>query len=242
MDEHLLALTNGALCAVARASSPEDIQEALQEFVVDCGYESYGFARDVNLPNWAGEPDLSTWPSALIEGYVRFEIVRFDTTLVAIRQGQAHCHWTRQNVFSDMRADPVTRVLHDIGLEGGFVVALRAGASCGAFSLSSGRRGQASPELVEATRLLGDVALVRFTCLRAARLPTRRSARLSERQLEILAWVARGKSNRDIAVIMGVTERSITYHMTEVFRTLGVSSRVQAAAWFTGGGRAYTAT
>lgn len=242
MDQQLLALTNCALRSIMSAASRDAIREALQDFVVGCGYESFGLARDVNLPDWAGEPDLSTWPRALIEGYIRFEIVRFDTTLVALRQGESQAHWTRGQVFTDMRADPVTRILHDCGLEGGFVVPLRAGASsCGAFSLSSCKLEKAPPELVEATRLLGDVALVRLTCLSAGRLPASRASQLSERQLEILAWVARGKSNRDIAAIMGLTERSVTYHMSEVFKTLGVSSRVQAAAWFTGGGRTYRA-
>lgn len=241
MDRQLLSLTNGALHAITSATSQDDVQEALQEFVAGCGYESFGLARDFNLPNWVGEPDMATWPRALVEGYIRFETVRFDLTLAALRSGERQCHWTRENVFTDKQANPLMRVLHDVDLVGGFVVSLRAGgSSCGALSLSADHRERASPELIEASRLLGDVALVRMSCLQAAHKPAHRTAQLTERQLEILAWVARGKSNRDIAAIMGVTERSVTYHMSEVLRRLGVSSRTQAAAWLLGGGRTYT--
>lgn len=242
MDNQLLALANGALCSIACAASQEDIRRALQEFTVGCGFESYGLARNVNRPDWEGEPDLSTWPQALIEGYIRLQMTRFDTTLAAIRHGESQCHWTRLSVFSDMRANPVTRVMHDFGLKGGVVVSLRAGVpSCGALSLISRGEDVASPELIEAARLVGDVALARLACLRAANFSASRLEQLSQRQLEILAWVARGKSNRDIAAIVGLTERSVTYHLSEIFRRLGVTSRVQAAAWFTGSGRNYTA-
>ena len=51
---------------------------------------------------------------------------------------------------------------------------------------------------------------------------------LSGKQLEILHWARQGKSNRDIATIMGLSKRAIDYHMSEILRKLGVASRAQA--------------
>jgi DNA-binding NarL/FixJ family response regulator len=52
---------------------------------------------------------------------------------------------------------------------------------------------------------------------------------LTDREVEALTWVARGKSSTDIAVIMGVSERTVNFHINNVIRKLGVATRVQAA-------------
>ena len=53
--------------------------------------------------------------------------------------------------------------------------------------------------------------------------------KLTDRELEALTWVARGKSSADIAVILGISERTVNFHMDNAMRKAGVSTRVQAA-------------
>lgn len=53
---------------------------------------------------------------------------------------------------------------------------------------------------------------------------------LSTRQLEILALVADGHSNAEIASRLFVTESTVKWHMRQILRTLGVSNRAQAVA------------
>lgn len=53
---------------------------------------------------------------------------------------------------------------------------------------------------------------------------------LSERELEIMEWVARGKSNREIAVALYVQEATVRKHLQNVYRKLDVSSRTAALA------------
>jgi len=52
--------------------------------------------------------------------------------------------------------------------------------------------------------------------------------RLSEREYECLSWAAQGKSNRDIAQIIGVAEPTVQFHLSNVMKKLKVSSRVSA--------------
>ncbi|MBL8341166.1 MAG: response regulator transcription factor [Rubrivivax sp.] len=52
---------------------------------------------------------------------------------------------------------------------------------------------------------------------------------LSPRQLEVLELIARGKPNKIICDELGLAERTVKAHVTEVLRALGVSSRTQAA-------------
>lgn len=52
---------------------------------------------------------------------------------------------------------------------------------------------------------------------------------LSPRQLDVLRLVAEGKPNKIICDELGLAERTVKAHLTEVLRALGVSSRTQAA-------------
>ena len=52
---------------------------------------------------------------------------------------------------------------------------------------------------------------------------------LTTREREILERVATGKSNKQIAAEFWLSEQTIKYHLTNVYRKLGVSSRTEAA-------------
>ena len=51
---------------------------------------------------------------------------------------------------------------------------------------------------------------------------------LSERKSQVLALMASGKSNREIAELLGLSEGTVKVHMTGIYKALGVSSRTQA--------------
>jgi DNA-binding CsgD family transcriptional regulator len=53
---------------------------------------------------------------------------------------------------------------------------------------------------------------------------------LSRRETEALTWVAEGKTNAEIAIILGTSVRTIDKHLERIFRKLGVETRTAAAA------------
>jgi len=54
-------------------------------------------------------------------------------------------------------------------------------------------------------------------------------AQLTEREREVLRWVAEGKRNREIATILGLSSRTVGKHLERVFEKLGVETRSAAA-------------
>jgi DNA-binding NarL/FixJ family response regulator len=58
----------------------------------------------------------------------------------------------------------------------------------------------------------------------------RRGLALTAREAEVLLWVARGKSNRDIGDILGLSPRTVNKHLEGIFTKLGVENRASAAA------------
>jgi len=53
---------------------------------------------------------------------------------------------------------------------------------------------------------------------------------LTEREAEVLLWVGNGKANREIAVILAMSPRTVNKHLEQIFRKLGVENRTSAAA------------
>jgi DNA-binding NarL/FixJ family response regulator len=54
---------------------------------------------------------------------------------------------------------------------------------------------------------------------------------LTDREREVLALVAHGRSNKEIAVDLGITERTARTHVSNILGKLGLASRTQAALW-----------
>jgi len=54
---------------------------------------------------------------------------------------------------------------------------------------------------------------------------------LTQRELENLKLIASGKSNKEIARKLGITEATVKVHNKNLFKKLGLKSRVEAAMW-----------
>ena len=54
--------------------------------------------------------------------------------------------------------------------------------------------------------------------------------KLTQREAEVLDWVIKGKTNRDIGEILGTSPRTVNKHLEHVFVKLGVETRTAAAS------------
>ena len=53
---------------------------------------------------------------------------------------------------------------------------------------------------------------------------------LTNREAEVLLWLARGKSNKDIAEILALSPRTVNKHLEQIYSKLGVENRASATA------------
>lgn len=74
-----------------------------------------------------------------------------------------------------------------------------------------------------ARRVLGFFSIARPT------IPSRVFPELSERERELLALVAQGRSNQEIAEQLGLTLKTVRNHVSNIFNKLQVADRAQAA-------------
>jgi DNA-binding NarL/FixJ family response regulator len=142
---------------------------------------------------------------------------------------------TRQ--ITGMDDPPRILILTTFDLDDYVFEALRAGAS--GFLLKDASAG----ELAEAVRVVaaGDGLLApavtrrliaEFARMGGPRLPARKALKeLTERETEVLALVARGMTNADIARYLVVAEQTVKTHVSRVLMKLGLHDRAQAVVF-----------
>jgi NarL family two-component system response regulator LiaR len=108
-------------------------------------------------------------------------------------------------VFDAMRAGAIGYLLKDTN----------AKALCQAVKAAAAGQVQLSPQVAE--RLMREVP--------APESPEK----LTRRETEVLRLLARGRSNKEIAVDLSIAEKTVKTHVSHILGKLGVSSRTQAA-------------
>jgi DNA-binding NarL/FixJ family response regulator len=94
-------------------------------------------------------------------------------------------------------------------------------------TLSGVVRGEASISGAMAARLLQDLAREP----QPAAPPPTPVPKLTQREQEVLALVARGKSNKEIASALAIAENTVKNHLKNILEKLHLENRVQAATF-----------
>ena len=97
--------------------------------------------------------------------------------------------------------------------------------------LIDGIRRAVRGEAVMSPQMTGKlVEGIRYTTARTT-APQAEHEKLSPREREILAFLARGASNKEIARALDLAESTVKIHVQHILRKLNLSSRVQAAVY-----------
>src|SRR5215467_4551097 len=79
-------------------------------------------------------------------------------------------------------------------------------------------------------------AIIKARLARVARAEVwPRHVELNDREVETLTWAARGKTSAEIARLLGLSKRTVDFHIENARAKLGVSTRIQAAVKATTG-------
>ncbi|MBC7223431.1 MAG: response regulator transcription factor [Anaerolineae bacterium] len=88
------------------------------------------------------------------------------------------------------------------------------------------RHGQAPISGALAARILKE-----FRTQEARAVPPEASEELTEREKEVLQWVAKGASNREIAEGLSISENTVKIHLRNILEKLHLRNRIQAAVY-----------
>lgn len=219
--------------ALMQADDAPQLHSACRELAQLFGFEHYFYA--VRLPLSFSDPYhfcLSGYPREWRERYDTLGYLRIDPIVHHIMSSSLPLIWDEVE-RSDPVVDAFFREASEHGLAHGVSspVAGRHG-DIAVLSLARGDRRPIAGDAVERHRLrsrLHWLATVLHESVRRLVLTgdgaPQVSAPLSDREKDCLLWAADGKTTADIGRALGITERTVLFHIESAGRKLGVSGR-----------------
>ncbi len=83
-------------------------------------------------------------------------------------------------------------------------------------------------QMVAGLQLLAAHALTAADRLLAPQLQTQDFPKLTRRELDVLSWTSQGKTAWEVSVILGMSEKTVNFHLGNAMRKLDVTSKHQA--------------
>jgi LuxR family quorum sensing-dependent transcriptional regulator len=211
-----------------RAEREELLRCSFQHFVESIGFSSFTCAKIASSRELDASRILTTTrPAGFLETYLARGYSKHDPMLREVVVSQRPVQWSevaRRRSLTRAERD-VLRHAARFGLEDGFAVPVRdAGGFIGLINIAG-----PPVDLDEETRaLLILVAPYVYQRLCGLKDAARRSPGLTAREAEVLSWIAEGKSDWQIGKILGISRKTVNYHIENVKRKFGVASRIQA--------------
>jgi DNA-binding CsgD family transcriptional regulator len=213
------------------AQSEADTFDELAHIAQELGFEYCSFGMRVPV---LGEAPLEFWSTTYPESwqidYMAHGYMRIDPTIEKALRNPLPVIWTDE-LFSGQRAFWEDAQAHDVR-HGWTVATYGQRSSVGLLSLARSHDGITSQELAEVEAKLMWAAHTANGMIGTRiiqKLSPAASQELTQREREVLRWTAAGKTSAEIGVILGISTRTVNFHILTVFDKLGVVNKTQAA-------------
>jgi DNA-binding CsgD family transcriptional regulator len=213
-----------------RARTVDELEACFQRAMIDEGYENNIFAaisrERLEKVSW------QAFPSGYFETYVSEKWHRIDPIFAFALRAARPFRWkdAAPGLRLGRRQLEFLKDARRMGVRSGLIVP---------FDGPGGRReivgfGERKSRRADPARLPVLQAFCTQTWCRHAELTGRYHADagsehdLSGRELEILRWIKHGKSNAETSEIIGVTVKTVEFHLGNILRKLGAGNRTAA--------------
>lgn len=213
--------------AFEASSEPASVLDKLAQALKSFGYSSF-LITGVPEPPQRLEPFilLNGWSKDWTDHYTRENYYFHDPVAAHCRATVNPFEWSEAPVASKRGAE-VMRVAQDFGLKQGFLVPVARTRGLHACVTMAGERPDFEPSAKKAIHLLSLFAHARIMSLVSGKKAPPHVA-LSPREREAMTWTAAGKSSWEMAVIMGITERTVNFLIARAQAKLNAANRTQA--------------
>jgi len=215
-----------------RAESVDTLCGVLSEAFRDRGYENLVVANVSN--SRLSDIPFALFPEGYVEYYMENQCDLLDPVLERCRSAQRPFYWSD---VKDRRAltkqqEHFFGECEQIGVRGGLTVPIHG--PFGQLALvSASRRSDADEDRLRLPLLAGMCTQfwARWTEIDENDLPVSHAdekIRLTNREIECLQWCKAGKSAWEISCILGVSEKTAQFHISNVMAKLGATNRITA--------------
>jgi LuxR family quorum-sensing system transcriptional regulator CciR len=218
----------------AGANSPADLQDGLDKITATMGYDYFALTHHV-APTAAPSSTirLHNYPDRWVDYFDRNGLAAADPIHRASQQtavGFAWRHVPRMIPLTALDRQILARA-QDHGIGDGITIPANVpGEATGSCSFASAAGQTAPRDKLALAQLVGAFAFEaarRVWQVRPSAHPIMPGARsrLTDRQRDCLIWAARGKSDWEISVILGISEETVAQHIRQACERYGVQKR-----------------
>lgn len=231
MDRELKNQLEDQLTLVNRAENVDELSSGLLLAARSLGFDYFAYGLQVAVPISAPKVELiNNYPELWQQRYIGNNYVSCDPTVSTGYRTTAPFIWSEE-LFADAR--PLWEDARAFGLEHGWVQsAFLSSGVAGLLSLSRACEHISAAELNTKTPLLlwfNQLAQLGFQKhLLPSMLPSS-ELQLTPREAEILRWTADGKTSFEVAMILGIAERTVNFHLGNIVKKFKVNNKVSAA-------------
>lgn len=214
------------------AGSSADVLRELAVIVGDLGFEYCSYVLRIPFPlsrpsvTWA-----STYPADWLDHYFANDYLEIDPLIQRTSQELSPVVW-KDDVFESQPAFWEEARAH--GIRHGWALATHGKhMTTGMLSLARSHQAVTPSELAKTEMQLVWLAHVTHGLIGAAeiqRLVPEHACELTARESEVLRWCAAGKTADAIGRILGISERTVTFHIASSLTKLNVANKTQAVA------------
>jgi len=227
---------------VSAFASRADLRDAIVSIVHDLGFENflYGASASPRLDQESRSYVFTTLPREWVERYDREAYIEIDPRLARALDSALPLVWDYESEHGrNARVDAFLDDSLAHGVGSGVVVGLHGPRGVRVIVALSSAHRTITPQRRQAiVERLGNVVLLAIhfheifmrTIVEQGVAPASQGAPLSPRELECLELAARGQTTRDMALKLGITERTIQFHFDSIRSKLGAMNRQGATA------------
>ncbi|QNM96575.1 autoinducer binding domain-containing protein [Chitinimonas koreensis] len=210
--------------------SPQALFDHLARSAAALGFDYCAYGLRMPLPLTALRIELiSNYPRAWQSRYAACNYLGVDPTVQHGVRSPLPITWS-DRVFAD--AAPLWEDARAYGLRHGWAQSSRDGSGLvGMLTLARSAEPIGPNELRDKGARLSTLATLAHAGMSRQlrdRVPPEREARLSGREIEVLRWTADGKTSGEIAQILGITERTVNFHIGSTLGKLNAANKTAA--------------
>lgn len=203
---------------------------------IDFNYFAYLLAKVVGVGNHLPF-FLTNYPDGWVQHYLDQDYLSIDPVVEEGPRRQLPFRWSdvRDRLVLSERQKALFQEAERWGVAEGMTVPIHGpdGEYATMSLVPKGKTRQEQNQTLDRNAHVAHLMALYFHQLAGPRLLEqqlkRRKALLSPREMEVLDWLAKGKTNWEIAQVLDVTERTVNYHVDNIKKKLDASSRTHVA-------------
>jgi LuxR family quorum-sensing system transcriptional regulator CciR len=217
---------------VRNLQSEEDLAGALGDVAHDLGFRFFALTHHLDIRRSSGGIRLHNYPDGWAAWFDEQRLGVADPVHRASHLTSIGFAWSELAAMIALtpRDLAILELAHLQGIGDGFTVPAHVpGEAHGSCSFAAEARRPLPRDHLPLAQLVGTFAFEAARRMRRARMPPAVRPRLTDRQRDCLIWAARGKSDWEIARILGVSHETVIQHLKQARDRYGVGKRTVLA-------------